>query len=122
MDNGKRKSAVGMMLVAGGLAAAVPAVSDATPVPAHHPTAGIVQCNGKPQGIIVCNGKPQDPNAKTAIQDNSKPPAGTSIQHKGFYCNMTPKTTHKSNKGFFCNMTPKTVQNAPVTQSQTKPN
>ena len=91
MATGNRKSAMRMMLLAGGLAAAVPLDSAAAADPApgagsgpQKDTHGIIQCNGKPQndsrGTITCNGKPK----RTARPTNG-----------GFYCNMAPKTDSK---------------------------
>ena len=91
MATGNRKSAMRMMLLAGGLAAAVPLASIAAADPAPGPGSGpqkdnhdIVRCNGKPRndarGSITCNGKPK----RTARPKNG-----------GFYCNMAPKTDPK---------------------------
>ncbi len=91
MSKESRKSAVGMMVVASGLAAAVPALgANGSPGQlqcngrphktnrgiivcdgrAHKVTRGIIVCNGKPQrqvrSIVVCNGKPQESSVRPA--------------------------------------------------------
>ena len=69
MTRRSRTSAAGLMMIAGGLAAAVSVASA-------DPKTGIVQCNGKPkkgtQGIVVCNGKPQS-QAHGIVVCNGKP-------------------------------------------------
>ncbi len=93
MSKGFRRSAVGMMMVAGGLAAAVPALAAASAPTASGPgaSAGIVQCDGKPQkdqrGAIVCNGRARKA-ARGAVVCNGRP---QSRAHGIVVCNGKPQ-------------------------------
>jgi len=77
MSSKRRKSAVRMMMVAGGLVAAVPALG----------------AGGEPAALL-CNGKPQTPSQNGAITCNGKPQNTKRIgkTKRGFFCNMAPKT------------------------------
>jgi len=109
MNKKNRRSAVRLMIVAGGLTAAAPALG----------AGAAITCSGKPQtpvqtGAITCNGKPQ-----VAGQN-----VGTNL---GFFCNMAPKANgtpsnaaQGTNAGFYCNMAPKT-DNASSETSKPKP-
>jgi len=90
MNGKRRKSAVSMMMVAGGLVAAVPALG----------AGATVTCNGKPQNTT------QTGNANQGFYCNMAPKAD------GPADTASTLADHGKAKGFFCNMAPKT--NAPA--------
>ena len=99
MVDRKRKSAVQMMLIVGGLVGAAPAVH-AAHTPAQRPgDTTVIRCNGKPritcngQPRITCNGQPRITcNGKPRITCNGRPQTGDKPKSRSFYCNMAPKT------------------------------
>ena len=85
MSKTHRRSAVRMMIVAGGLVAAVPALGES----------GAITCNGKAQTpasnggnakSFFCNMAPKTNGATAAT-----PPKAARGMNAGFYCNMAPK-------------------------------
>jgi hypothetical protein len=107
MSGKRRASAIRMMMVAGGLVAAVPALG-ASDEP------GALVCNGKPQrGArtgLLCDGKPQN-GARTGLLCNGKPQKGA---HAGLVCNSKPQIGARA--GLLCNGKPQNATTLTVAQ------
>ena len=106
-----------MMMVVGGLVAAVPALG-ASDEP------GALVCNGKPQkgarAGLLCDGKNRSA-ARAGLVCNAKPQNGA---RAGLLCNGKPQNTtalHGKNAGFFCNMAPKTGALVPAVHQAAPP-